>query len=423
ARSMGVPLSIRQIEQSFGWFAPNYTRASLTVLADIFRGGFTGAEARKAIGGLLAAGSAYYTGSQLAISSLEGKSIADAWKDVEEGFGIVKDPITDEITWKPTGRLMTLKVGNYNFGVGGFWYGLVRLAGNIDATINEVGERERRDLVKVLKHGRINRDNPFVYWWYTRSSPLTGAGFDLASGKDFLGYPIETPEEYAFYIATRFEPIWAEQGLNWLIPGIARDNEIPEGDLTKVVVPIGEVFGLRTFPDGSWQDFYDKANDLIPNIPEAELDDLQLDALERGNQLKWGTLTNVQKTNLLINSDLLELYRTAQADSMIRNTDAWKAWNARIDEEKEAYYGRGSNTDVDHLGLVQRMRIGEMDTRELREEWSEAGQNYGKGLEDIAAEGREGGPYEEIYDVFEKKEATGDRYGFKDDIALAEYIT
>ena len=122
-------------------------------------------------------------------------------RTVMEGFWVREDPITHEVTWKPTAQFMTLKVGNYYFGIGGFWYGLVRLTGNINECVNEVGDKEVIDLVKILKNGTLNKDNPFIYWWFSRSSPLVGTGFELASGKDFLGYPIETPEEYAKYIA------------------------------------------------------------------------------------------------------------------------------------------------------------------------------------------------------------------------------
>ncbi|MFA5560043.1 MAG: hypothetical protein WDA59_11435, partial [Methanofastidiosum sp.] len=179
ATAMGVPLTTRQIEQTFLWFAPNYTRACLTVLADLFRGGYTGAEARKAIGGLIAAGSIAYSGIQYSISALKGKSHEECWEDVLAGFGVVTDPITNEVDWEPSGKMMSVEVDNMNIGIGGFWYGLVRLAGNIMATVDEVGERERIDLVRIMKYGSLNKqDNPFIQWWYSRSSPFFSTAFE-----------------------------------------------------------------------------------------------------------------------------------------------------------------------------------------------------------------------------------------------------
>jgi hypothetical protein len=178
--SMGVPRTVQQLESSFIWFAPRYTRACLSLLSGIFRGGYTGTMARKAIGGMLGAGVMYYVGTQYAIASLNGLSAEDAWKSIEEGFGITEDPITGEISWKPSSRMMTIKVGNYYFGIGSFWYGLVRLAGNINDAIGmQISNKgitldpdtDRIDMVRILKGGTINRDNPFVQWWYSRSSP------------------------------------------------------------------------------------------------------------------------------------------------------------------------------------------------------------------------------------------------------------
>jgi len=409
--SLGVPMTVRQLEQTFGWFAPNYTRACLTVLADVFRGGMTGALTREALGGMIAAGSAMYSGVQFAIASLEGKSEEEAWRTVQEGFGVVTDPITGEVTWKPTGRFMTIKVGNYNMGFGGFWYGLLRLAGNIMACVDEVGDKEPIDLVRIMKHGTLNKqDNPFIYWWFTRASPLFGAGYELATGKDFLGYPIETSAEYAQYIATRFEPIWMEQGLNWMIPGVARDNEIPEGLARQAIIP-AEVFGLRTFPEGQWVKFYDKANDLIKHIPQEELDPKQVDAWKEGT-LTWRQLTDIQRINLLSRyPDLEEQYNKAQSDSAVRGSENWKAWQGRVDEERTTYYSRGDS-------LVERLVTGDLDSREFREMWSEAGQNYGVSLDMLEKEPA----YAEIYGYFNDKEAKGEKYGFMDNVALQEYI-
>ena len=408
--ALGVPLTVRQLEQTFMWFAPNYTRACLTVLADIFRGGYTGAMTREALGGMIMAGAAMYSGVQYAIASLEGKSDEDAWDTITEGFGVVTDPITKEVDWQPTGRFMTIKVGNFYMGFGGFWYGLLRFAGNIMATVDEVGERETIDLVRIMKHGTLNKkDNPFIYWWYSRSSPLLGAGFELASGKDFLGYPIETPEEYMHYVMTRFEPIWMEQGLNWMVPGLARDNEIPEGLAKAALIP-AELFGMRTFPESQWVKFYDKANELIKHIPAEELDPKQVDAWREG-KLTWKQLTDIQKMNLLTRyPELNEFYTESQADSAVRDSKNWEQWKGRTDEEKDIYYFRGDN-------LVDRLITGDIDSREFREMWGEAGQNYGVALDVIGKEPT----YEQIYTYFDNKEAKGERYGFLDDLALGEY--
>ena len=409
SRVAGVPLTIRQLESAFGWFAPNYTRACLTILADMFRGGYTGGMARKALGGMIAAGAMYYAGIQFGLSSLAGKSSEEAWQDVMNGFCVYEDPITHEINWKPSARFMTIKVENYSLGIGGFWYGLLRLAGNITDTITN--DNEVVDFATMLKTGKGSWYAPFLNWWYNRSSPLTGIGFDLASGKNFLGYPIETPSDYAKYVLTRFEPIWMEQGLNWLIPGWSKDNEIPEG-VAKTLIAPAELFGMRTFPESAWVNFYDKVNEYIQQIPKEELDPKQIEAWQKG-ELTWAQLTLFQKQNLLSRyPDLLELYEGAQADSGVKQSKDWEAYTNRIEEERAIYLKR-----IDDL--TQQLLRGEIDTKTYREKVSEAGQNYGAILESIQRDPS----YAEIYEYFEQREAQGSDYNFTDDIALTEYET
>lgn len=425
--TVGINMTVRQLEQSFMWFAPRYTRACLTVLADVFRGGLTGAEARKALGGVIGAGATYYAATQFSISKLEGKSDADALQDVMEGFGVMTDPITGEVAWKPSARMMTLKVGNYYLGggpfLGGFWYGLIRLTGNVLETTFEVGDRDRIDLVRILKNGGFNKlDNPFIYWWYSRSSSFltfmneagtalakSAMGGKLIPSKDFLGYPLESPGDYARYLATQFEPIWMEQAINPYLPMMAKDNEIPEG-IARAAVPVAELFGARTFPESSWTKFYDKAAEYIKRLPVEELDDLQVEAWQRG-KLGWGQLTHMQKTALFSRySDLQEMYNQAQADSAVRNSDVWQQWDAQTEEERKVYQER-----IDQL--TDQVQKGEIDTKTFVDKAGEAGQNYGYMIDRMV----DNPQYSEIYDYFDSKNAEGPKYGFTDDLALAEY--
>jgi hypothetical protein len=296
------------------------------------------------------------------------------------------------------------------FGFGGFWYGLLRLASNIGAAVERLKESDHLDLVTLLKGGGEDLlDNPFIYWWFSRASPLTGTIRELINQKDFLGYPIETPEDYMKFIMSKFEPIWMEQGLNWMIPGYARDNEIPEG-IAKVALPIAEIFGLRSFPDSAWNIFYDKAKEYIQRIPESELDEKQLEAWRNGT-LSWKQLNELQKLNLLTKyEDLDKLYETAQEDSQLRNSDLWKRYQEKIETERTNYYAR-----LDEL--VKQVRAGEIDMATFREKVGEAGQNYGAILDSM----QEDPAYADIYALFDAKDVDGTKYGFRDDEALAEY--
>lgn len=431
-QAMGVTPTIRQLESAFIWFAPRYTRACVTFMGNCFRGGYTGAQTRRAMAGMIMAAVLFYSGVQFAKSTLEGKDTEEAWLEVLAGFGVEQDPITGEWDWKPSARMMSFKIGNYYFGVGGFWYGMVRLFGNIMATIEQVGDREIIDFYRIWKYGSLNRrDNPFLAWWYNRASPFTGFTFEagwpliksavsgeLASGRDFLGYPIESPWEYARYLITRFEPIWMEQGLNPYIPFFARAEEIPEG-VARIAVPIIEIFGLRSFPESSWVIFYDKVNEILPDIPEDVLAEYYTDEemvlilkAQSEGKLRWAHLTQGLKQKLLANyPELMELYEQAQTDWLVRSRPEYKQWKARLEEEKTIYYGRGND-------LIGRVRDGELDTRELRDMWSDAGRNYGTMLDAIEKEPT----YQDFYEYFDKMDKKGLRYDWFMDLARQEYI-
>jgi len=425
SKAMAVPLTERQVESSFVWFAPRYTRACSSLVAHTFRGGFTGAQARRAMSGMIAAGAIYYSAVTFALALMRGKSEDDAMDEVEEGFGIFTDPITGEVEWKPSARFMTLKIGNYYFGLGGFWYGLVRLTGNILACVNEVGTRERIDFLKITKYGGMNRDNPFLAWWYSRSSPLTGTIRDLVTGRNFLGTPIETPWEYAWYTANRFTPIWIEQGVlpyfedklaKWL-PNVASQNEMPE-DEARILTPVAEIFGLRTFPQNNWSRFYDMADEIIGRLPVDFLEEHYtpeelkkiMEAQAQG-KLTWAQLNKTARMALLsMYPELDDFYKEAQGASLLNDSDAWKQWNERIEEERRIRNKRIDNATERFLG-------GEIDAREWDRLCDEAEKLYGKAYEDI----EKNPAYAEVRDYFEKQEAKGDKYDWADDVALAEY--
>jgi len=429
SQALGIPTTVRQFEQSFMWFAPNYTRASLTVVADVFRGGMTGAESRKALGGLIAAGAIYFMGTQLAISAAKGEPEEEAWERIRTGFGIQIDPITNETTWSPDARFMSIQIGDRFFGIGGFWYGLVRLAGNMKNTWDEEGDRERIDFIKIIKNGSLNRrDNPFIYWWFSRASPLVGAGFEFATGREYMGHGIspeglpifEDPASYALWTVKRFEPIWAEQGLNWMVPGLARDNEIPETTLQKVLVPVTELFGVRQWPEGSWSDFYERASELIAAMDPTTLDEKQRAAWEAG-KLGWGELTPLQQTGLRSQyADLQADYEKAQEDSAARASGPYQDYYDRVRNEKENYYGLGFTGNLERPGVVDELLAGDLDTREMREKWGDKGMVYGGILDSIRREPRYAPAMEHQAKIEDER---GEIYGFQDEVALAKYIT
>ena len=240
-----------------------------------------------------------------------------------------------------------------------------------------------------------------------------------------MGYPIETPVEYAFYIANQFTPIWLQAGampyiaeaLKAWMPNLSQEYELPEG-AARIATPVAEIFGLRTFPEGEWVRFYDKANEIINQLPAELLDDyytpdelVKVMAAQQEGKLTWKQLPSTLKQKLLEPSfGLEELYSEAEAASLIRNGPVWKSYTARLKEERNT-----CNTRIDNASHDWQM--GDIDAKEWDQLCDDAERNRTKGYEDIASNPA----YAEIFDYFRRKEAEGGKYGWQDDIALAEY--
>lgn len=208
--ALGIPLTQRQIESGWLFFAPRYTRAGFALVGDVFKGGLSGAEARKALGSMAGAGLAMY----FAIC-----------------FKLGQEPNLDS----STGRFMTIKVGHEHIGIGSFMTSFVRFAADVTASALSIGENKPMDFTTMSRW-----DNPFLRFMYNKSAPLTGAISSLASHKDYLGEPIETPAEYGRYLADLVTPIWMQ----------AATTQQPRAQVPALAA---EFAGLRAFPKSTWE--------------------------------------------------------------------------------------------------------------------------------------------------------------------------
>ena len=218
SKGLGIGRTQRDFEQAFLFFAPRYTRAGIAFIGDMFKGGLTGNETRKALASLAVAGSAAYAGTALALGQ-------------EPNF----DP--------STGRFMTVKItdpitgADRYFGIGGMMTSLIRLGADVVSTTVNNPE----DLFIPLRDGELNRaDNPFIKFMYSKSSPLTGFMTGMITGKNYFGEPFENAGDYAKYMGEQVLPISLQSML------------MDEGGITTTGL-VGEQLGLRTFPTSKVQ--------------------------------------------------------------------------------------------------------------------------------------------------------------------------
>jgi len=194
-------------ENAFLFFAPRYTRAGMSFVTDVFKGGMTGAEARKALGSMMASGMAMYYGICTTLGQKPNLDINSA-------------------------RFMTVKIGDSHVGIGGIFYSLGRLAANVAGTAME----EPADFLSMSRF-----DNPFIKFMFSRSAPLTGFTVGaVVERKNFFGEPLESIGDWGKFMAEKALPI-------------AMQRAILEPEHRQPAVFISELMGGRTFPKSAWE--------------------------------------------------------------------------------------------------------------------------------------------------------------------------
>ena len=215
SKGLGLGKTQRDFESAFLFFAPRYTRAGFALIGDTLKGGITGAEARKSLGSMMAAGAVMYSAVATRLGQEPDFDPTSArFMTVE-----IKDPITG------TSR---------HFGVGGMMTSLMRFGADLTASIAGSGQNEPLDLVKLDRF-----DNPFIKFMFSKSSPLTGAVEGLAMGHNYFGEPFENLKDYAQFMGEKLIPISVQQ--------ISESGEFAPSGL------LGEQIGLRVFPESDWE--------------------------------------------------------------------------------------------------------------------------------------------------------------------------
>ena len=244
-RGMGIPPLQRALESVF-FFAPRYNRAVLASIMDIAKGGYTGAQARESLLGLIAAGTSFFTFVPMAIGQ------------------------TPRLNPMPTSRggdgakFLTIKVGDSYVGIGGTIYGLARLLANNWSALTNNPE----DLFKV------SMDNPNIRFLRAKLGPPPSLAIDYVTGEGYTGNL--TRDNLTQVLGT---------GLNWLVP-IWMSSVIGDewydmrGDEKQLdshlEAAIPEFFGMRTIPDTVVDEFMelrDKYSRQDFNVPYRDLED------------------------------------------------------------------------------------------------------------------------------------------------------
>ncbi len=369
--ALGIGISQRDVESAFMFFAPRYTRASLAFVGDLFRGGMTGAEARKSVAALTAGGMSFYAGTCAVLGQ------------------------TPEFDPR-SAKFMTVEIDNQRVGIGGILYGLMRLGAGVVGT----AATNPTDLFQPFKGGVLNRfDNPFLKFMYQRTAPLTSMGISaVVEQKNYFGEPFESPADWARFMAEKVTPIAMQSVMPW---------EKQKGTLP---VFLSEISGGRTFPKSAWE-FREEARDRI--------------AQERFGQT-YATLNKLQQKEIDSEPEIESLQeeadvRTAQIGGVSYD---FLRWRQERDDARLTY-------EQDLWQAQKAVDVGLLTPLDFRQRLQDAGTGLGKTYEHI----NRNPAYKEVMAKLEEpkdvsKEYIGDlvydylneaRISFEDEYGIFDY--
>lgn len=354
---VGISKSQQAIERSFMFFSPRYTRASIALVADAFQGGLRGRLARDTFLRMAAVGvGAYYAFAQML------------------GQEAYLDP-TD-------GRFLTLDIAGHRVGPGSFWRSFVRFAGKtVDTAVTEPG---------AFLDPSNTRDNPITNWVRARSAPITGSVWDIVSGADFLGEPIEGPAEIAGHIGRQSLPFAIESLL-------LSDSMVDRSISTRIMGGALETTGATVYPVSAYEvrnHLRDQYAERVFEKPWEELNRLQRERLEN-TFADLSRITEIQEEQV-----------ARRGEEIDRRIALWDEERKEVEQQWLATVGQG----------MEFLQSGEIDLRTFKEVWLETATAERRTLiKDI------GRRFQDVSDYFSQ---VAEEFGPErpEDVAYVEYL-
>ena len=368
---LGTPANLEAFLRGFVSFTPTYRLATASFLASAFKGGMTGAFVRKELARAVAMGVGMYT----------------VWT---RGLGIPAylNPITDGK------KFMSVQIGEHWYGIGGAIISFMRMFADVTASIASIGENEPMDFRTFDRW-----QNPLIRGWLTQAAPLSRMGLEAVNQHDFLGYPLETPQEWAEWAAENVTPI-AAQDIFFDKSGVP---------ITPLAV-LGNSIGLRTSPETRWEAFNEqlKKEKVWEKIPD--LTDEQIAKINSGDTIL--SVINRKQTIEMFeaNPQIVEKYETAVRDALIRSSNEYKNYVATTESFKEDL--RNSLTAALDVGVSTKG----FSTLHLRDQYGDALDEYGSKLGAVAPF------YQDLYDEWDESREKRKEDAEAFDLAYWEYI-
>ena len=368
--SAGIGIQQQAMERAFLFFAPRYTRATLALVTDAFRGGLKGDVTRETIFSQLAILPIYYSSVALMLGQ-EPKLDPRPRNEGGDGAGF-----------------LTVEVGGRNIGFGSMYVALARLAG--DLLVNDV-----EDISRVANIADY-RKNPFTKFIMGRNAPTTQVISSLFHGETFIGEPIEGASGFARFAGGNLMPFWAET-LLLESGGIGNFGSRMLGAST-------EFFGARQYPmslseqlarvrDEGAREMYGNGERSYPSWDSLNL--LQREKIENNPRYK------IQE----LKSRMGEQFESSRFDAL--NNTYWDIYNNANE--------RRAKKVNDGVGFVDK---GIWDTVRFRQELFDA--NKDVAIERQALESEE---FADIHANLRESFNKPDRLMPAEDVAYQQYMT
>ena len=304
----GIAPTLQRLERGFLFFSPRYTRSSIALLSDVFKGNIQGEAARKSMIGMAGLGMASYI------------TTVNLMQEAGSNQELHLDPSKSSF--------MTLDIGGEKVGVGGFWTQFTKLSSRLAETAWDEDAREA-----FLGDDTI-RTNPLIRWVRSRSAPSAGVGWDYAAGEDFLGRQIESPLDWTKHVFTQVTPIWAEAALlsspyKTGAPGIA-----------------GELLGARVRPASASERRSDLRDALAQNLYDKDWVDLN--GLQRDKIGENGLANGVAAADVTALAELDELVHSQRAETGKEVDLNIEKYHSKV-KDIEAQWMENVSAGIDHL--------------------------------------------------------------------------
>lgn len=161
-RGLGISATQRQVENAFGFYSSRYTRSLFGMVGYLFGKGVTAKDARVSLAKMA-------FGATITVYALA------------RALGMSHKEALDRINPRSGSKFMSLPIGGNEYGFGSGFRSFVKFLG--DLTVRENWEFD--------SWGDAAKDNPFVRYLRSRTTPLTGTLMDFITGEDFIGQQVD----------------------------------------------------------------------------------------------------------------------------------------------------------------------------------------------------------------------------------------